>query len=67
MAYARITRTWADESACEMEVGCDESYPQSVAEVVAGVVRIDRTACGDEADAVTDWTLTIGDDAEASE
>ncbi len=51
MAYARVSRQWADQTICTVEVGCKESFPDSVAEVVAAVLRLDRETDAEDAEA----------------
>lgn len=43
-AHARIERRWPDQSVCITEVGCDSSYPDAIAEILAAVVRLDQAA-----------------------
>lgn len=50
MAKASITRRWADDSACCVEVEVEGNYPDAVAEAVANVIRLDREATPDDAE-----------------
>jgi hypothetical protein len=50
MAWAKITRRWADESELEVEVGCEASYPDAVSEIVAAVVRLDSQAAPEDSE-----------------
>ena len=51
LAYARITRQWPDDSACVLEVGCQESYPDAVAQCVAEVARLEGLVLPEDVEA----------------
>lgn len=51
MAFARITRQWPDDSACVIEVGCESSYPDAVAQCVAEVARLEGLVMPDDVEA----------------
>lgn len=44
MARASVTYRWPDESALMVEVECDESYPDSIAECKAQAAALMREA-----------------------
>lgn len=54
MAFARITRQWPDDSACVIEVGCESSYPDAVAQCVAEVARLEGLVMPDDVEAEGD-------------
>lgn len=49
MASVFLTHTWADGSIDEFQVHLEESFPDSAAEAVAGVLRMYRAVCTEDA------------------